>query len=50
MFAETAFLLILGRTDLRGTVAHRQNGDAIRAAETARMHPREHLLVAFSDA
>jgi hypothetical protein len=40
---ETAFSLILGRIDLRGTGAHHLNGDAVRAAETARMHLRASL-------
>lgn len=35
--ARTAFSLILGRSDLRGTGAHHLSGEAIRTAETAQM-------------
>jgi hypothetical protein len=43
--AETAFSLILA--SLQGTGAHHQKGDAIRAAEAARTHPRTNLTADF---
>ncbi len=40
--AKTAFSLI--PASFRGTVEHHQTGDAMRAAETVRMHPRTALM------